>query len=365
MNEIERVADECLECGLCEGVCEFLSEYCDNPREYAERILNGELVDLAEIAFYCNICGCCTSVCPEAMDLGKLFMQVRARAVEEGVKIPRNLQFLKKTQEYVNSDEFVLNLPNSEGAQCDQVLFPGCHLAGYSPDLVMSTYAWLKDHIPDLGIVLQCCGAPDLDTGNVDVFNETVEKLTETLDRLGVKEVIAACPNCLYHFKRFAPQIKVTSLYEVMTEYWPEKSLNGKGVFAVHDPCKARSEFLMQDAAKTLIERAGFEVAYPSESGEETRCCGQGGLVPYASMKFAGELSKNRAEQLGERVVTYCASCREAFAPYTSSVHLLDLLFNNQDLQETGQKAAHKPSEIQKHQAYLKERLLEVYGNGS
>jgi Fe-S oxidoreductase len=150
-----------------------------------------------------------------------------------------------------------------------------------------------------------------------------------------------------------------------MIDYWPEGSPDGKGSFSMHDPCKARAEISMQDAAKRLIERAGYEVSYPAESGEETRCCGQGGLVPYASMKFAGELSKQRAGGFGERVITYCASCREAFAPYKPSVHLLDLLFDSQNLEETGQKAAHKPSTIQKNQALLKERLLEVYGDGS
>ena len=365
MSEIERVAEECLECGMCVGTCDFLTEYCENPREYAERILDGELAELAKIAFYCNICGYCALECPEAIDLARFFLEVRAKAVEEGVKIPRNLQFLKATQKYVNSDAFVLNLSNDEDESCDQVFFPGCHLSGYSSDLVLETYGFLREKIPGMGIVLQCCGAPDLDTGNQEAYKETVDRLVGTLKDMGVNEIIAACPNCIYHFKHYAPEITVANLYEVMAVHWPEGSgMNGKGTYSVHDPCKAREEDEMRQAAEVLMQRAGFTVEHPIESGGETRCCGQGGLVPYASMKFAGELSQQRAEDLGEQIVTYCASCREAFAPYKPSVHLLDLLFNSQDAQETAQKPVHKPSEVKKNQAQLKERLLEIYGSG-
>jgi len=364
VNEIERVAEECLECGGCVDACEFLTRYCDNPREFAEGVLNGELAELAEIAFLCNMCSACYTTCPQEVDLAKFFMQVRIKAVEEGVKLPRNLKFLKATQNYVNSDAFLLSLPKAGDAQCDQVLFPGCHLSGYSPDLVLSTYAWLRERIPNLGIVLQCCGAPELDTGDKSAFTKAVEQLETTLDEMRATEVIAACPNCIYHFKNYAPQIKVTNLYEVMATYWPEGASNGNGALSLHDPCKARAEIEMQMAARALIERAGYQLERVAESGEDTRCCGQGGLVPYASMKFAGELSEQRADDVGEQVVTYCASCREAFAPYKASVHLLDVLFN-QDLQDASLKAVHKPSETKENQARLKSELLTLYSSGT
>ncbi len=365
MSEIERVAEECLECGACLGECEFLSRFCESPREYAESILAGELAGKVEIAFSCNLCGSCLSACPQNLDLRKFFVEVRTKGVEEGVKLPRNLKFLKTTQDYVNSDAFTLSLPRAGEARCDQVLFPGCHLAGYSPDLVLSTYRWLRERIPNLGIVLQCCGAPDLDTGDESSYADAVNRLEATLDGMGAKEVIAACPNCIYHFKNYAPQIKVTNLYEVMAAHWLEESAgNGNGTFSLHDPCKARAEEGMQQAARTLIKRAGYQVECVAESGAGTRCCGQGGLVPYASMSFAAELSKQRAEALGEQVLTYCASCRDAFAPYKPAVHILDVLFNY-DLRDASLKPAHKPSEIKENQAYLKNQLLNDYAAGT
>lgn len=362
MDEVERIAEECLECGSCVGECEFLTRYCENPREYAESILDGDLDEKAEIAFFCNMCEQCVSVCPQDLDLAKFFLQVRTRAVNEGAKIPRNLKYLQATQEYVNSDAFVFNLPKAGDTRCEQVLFPGCHLSGYSPDLVLTTYAWLKDRIPDLGIVLQCCGAPDLDTGDVSSYEQTVARLKSTLDEMGVKEVIAACPNCIYHFKNYAPQIKVLNLYEVMAEYWPEgEAGNGERVFSLHDPCKAGGDEGMQRAVRTLLERAGCQIENHTGINKNPRCCGQGGLVPYASMNFAAELSKQRAEELGDQVVTYCASCRNAFTSYKPTVHLLDVLFTP-DLQEAGTRPVHKPAETKENQALLKTRLLNIYG---
>lgn len=365
MDEIEQVAEECLECGACVLECEFLTRFCESPKEYADSILNGELAELAEIAFHCNMCGSCASDCPQDLDLSKFFMQVRARAIIEEAKIPRNLKFLKGTQDYVNSDAFLFSFPKAGDALCDQVLFPGCHLSGYSPDLVLKTYGWLRERIPNLGIVLQCCGAPDLDTGDVSSFARAVDRLKITLDEMGAKEVIAACPNCIYHFKNYAPQIKVTNLYEVMAAYWPDgEASNGKAAFSLHDPCKAREEGGMQKAARELIKRAGYKLEHIAESGENTRCCGQGGLVPYASMSFAAELSKQRAEAMGNQVVTYCASCRDAFSPYKPSIHLLDVLFV-QDLQEASTKPVHKPTETKNNQAYLKSQLQNIYSSGA
>lgn len=362
MDQTEQIAEECLDCGICLDECEFLTRFCENPKELAEDALEGVSAEIAKIAFHCNICGLCATKCPMALDIGKMCMEIRAKAVEEKIELPKNLKFLQMTQKYVNSDAFVLSLPDPQDAQCERVLFPGCHLSGYSPDLVLKTYQWLQERIPDLGIILQCCGAPELDTGDQPSYEESVTQLEASLQAMGASELIVACPNCLYHFKRYAPQFKVVDLYGVLADHWDQDlPSNGKVTVSLHDPCKARDEGGMQEAVRHLISRAGYDVKEPDETGPDTRCCGQGGLVPYVSMKYTAELSRERAEEFENEVVSYCASCREALAPYKPSLHILDLLFND-DIHKAKAEAPHKLSKVKENQAALKEQLANTYG---
>ena len=55
--------------------------------------------------------------------------------------------------------------------QCHTVLFPGCALAGTRPDKVMKVYQSIKESIPNLGIVLDCCNKPSVSGGGIGVLN--------------------------------------------------------------------------------------------------------------------------------------------------------------------------------------------------
>jgi hypothetical protein len=50
-------------------------------------------------------------------------------------------------------------------AGCDTVFFPGCALPGTRPDAVSELFEALKQVIPNLGIVLDCCLRPSHDRG--------------------------------------------------------------------------------------------------------------------------------------------------------------------------------------------------------
>ena len=71
------------------------------------------------------------------------------------------------------------------------------------------------------------------------------------------------------------------SLYEVMDEAWDAPVASAHGTWVMHDPCKSRNLPEMQDAARSLLVKAGYTVSEPVNTRGETRCCGQGGLVGY------------------------------------------------------------------------------------
>ena len=54
----------------------------------------------------------------------------------------------------------------------------------------------LKEQIPHLGVVLDCCHKPSHDLGRQQSFLTWFEDMRDWLIRHGVRHIIVACPNC-------------------------------------------------------------------------------------------------------------------------------------------------------------------------
>jgi Fe-S oxidoreductase len=109
-----------------------------------------------------------------------------------------------------------------------------------------------------------------------------------------------------------------------------------------------------------VIAKLGFHIEEIAYSRDMTRCCGLGGMVPYADPDLASTITRERADEFSHDIVTYCASCREALAAYKPALHLLDLLFNAQWREAKGQ-----PPKIGKlrreNQTRVKQLICERY----
>ena len=288
-------------------------------------------------------------------------LEARQTLVDEGVAPLTPHKIVKRDQDWDLSDEFALTLPNPDKQKASKVFFPGCHLSGYSPSLVFSTYEWLREKIPGIGILLKCCGSPTNYIGDKAAFQGILDNLEAEANRMGAEELICACPNCIRHLTRYAPNLKVKSLYEVMVELGPaEAQLNGASTFTIHDPCAARGRDEIHDAVRSMIGWAGVTIDEMKESRNNTQCCGQGGGVPYISPQIAANSTKRRVEQLKADVVTYCASCREAFAAQKPSLHVLDLIFNSNWVEDKT-KPANKPPGKKENKSSLKAQLREKF----
>lgn len=355
-NETQNIADMCISCGSCVNECAFLEEYCEDPQELAEGFLAKKYVADTALPFLCNICGKCAEACPEELDLGKMMLEVRQNIVSEDLPLPGMIRFVKNQQKFVTSDDFFLAKPAPSG-NTERLFFPGCHLSGYSPDIVAATWKWLNENDPDCGLLLTCCGAPSYDTGDVETYEKVVTRIKEVMKELGTEKLVTACSNCTIHCRDFADGLKTISLYEIMEEKWNAPADGAGGSWVLHDPCKSRSLPRMREAARSLIKKSGHSFTEPSENGDETRCCGMGGLVAYADAKWAGKLNKIRADEIDGDLVTFCASCREAMHPYdTPGVHLLDLLFTS-DLAAAKAKAPHGAADAKNNQIKTRQLL--------
>ena len=217
----------------------------------------------------------------------------------------------------------------------------GCALANYNPQLVVKTAEYLKTVYPDLSVVQKCCGKPTKAIGQYDKFHERFDGLTADLEYLQVDEIIVACQSC-YKTMKENPNIKVTSLWEVLPQIGLPKEVLGKGkgskiVFSMHDSCSVRPYHAIHDGIRWIMDELGYQYEEPEKTKGTTRCCGFGGMVVPANPDVAKEVMKRRVSDFPtENVLTYCAACRQSMLLGGAKAwHILDLVWgdivNNQD----------------------------------
>ncbi len=332
-------ADRCLECvcSQCVTHCTFLKRYVQGY-PYTEK----EMVRLLEerglkeplIPYSCHFCGLCQAVCPKDLHVGRVCLEYRGRLVAAGQgPLPQH----KGIQNYVKwgtSPAFTLSVPDPRSGRARRVFFPGCSLPGHSPHLVIAAYKYLRENLPEVGIILNCCGAPSYLTGETEVFQRVLGGVAAEVEKLGAEELITACTHCLHTLREFRPEIKAVSLYEVMAEKGlPERS-QGQGpgaIFQIHDACGARQAPGIHDAVRRLVEGAGHRYEEMDHCRERTICCGSGGMVPAVHGALAQKMTEFRLSEAHRDLITYCASCRARFRQAgRPAAHVLELIFNPQ-----------------------------------
>ena len=325
-------AGRCLscECRTCVKNCSYLDEYCHTPKDLArgfESLDDGGRV----VPYSCNLCGLCGEVCPEELDVARLCLETREELVQSGQgPMPRHKP-VQSNQKWGTSKTFTLALPDPSTGKCERVFFPGCGLPSYSPRLVTDTYAYLRERLPNTGIVLNCCGAPTKFLGDKEGFKTIYSGFVDMVRSLGTNEVIFACPDCYHTLSEAAPDLEGTTLYQTMVEEGPPEPAAGKGTgtFAIHDSCITRHETDLHDSVRQLMSSLGHSVEEMEYAREMTKCCGAGGMAWNANPDFLSRVIGERAGETEHDMVSYCAGCRLAFASAKKpSLHILDLFFN-------------------------------------
>jgi CheY-like chemotaxis protein len=212
---------------------------------------------------------------------------------------------------------------------CDTVFFPGCALPATRPGITLELFGHLRQTVPSVGIVLDCCTKPSHDLGHFDHFRQMFYEMKRYLVRNGICRIITACPNCHTVFKAYGHGLSVQTAYEYMDEVPPEDlpSLTGKVV--IHDPCPMRFDQGVQNAARGLVSKMGLAITPVAHERKHTLCCGEGGSVSPVAKDLSENWRKILKKEIGENpVVTYCAGCANALGKTMPAFHLLDLIFD-------------------------------------
>ena len=338
-EEAKKEADRCIRCSCmqCVKECPFLQKYKEFPRVYARKLYNNASVVRGTrtanvIMNGCALCGQCEVICPEHFSMADLCLQARQDAVERDVMPVSAHEFALEDMAQASGPEsaFLLEDPAlaAEGGHGASMFFPGCQLAASRGSQVLAMYRFLRQRLPGgVSLYSSCCGIPAYWGGREKLFQEHAATLRRDWEACGRPEILAACSSCMSALRKALPEATVTSLW-VKLDAMLDGPFPGTAPRAmnVQDPCGSRHDEAWQKAVRSLAAKAGIQVEEAKRTGDESACCGYGGLVWNAQPDVADAMAKKRAGEFSLPVLTSCIMCHDRFARENECLHLFDIL---------------------------------------
>jgi NADPH-dependent glutamate synthase beta subunit-like oxidoreductase len=330
-NEVRGEGERCLDCTCdrCVRDCEFLSQHCNSPRDLARRVQAGIDGNL-ETVYSCNVCGLCATLCPVDLDTGELMLAARQEAVELGrAPLPEHLQVTRELKAGV-SRTFSLAMAAPGRRRARRLFFTGCELPACSPRQTLATYRHLLRQDPRMGVLMYCCGVPAEILGLEEDAADAREHIVRAMNDLGAEELLVACPQCQETLRNRLPEVRVSSVWELLGETWDPPRRFDDLKLAIHDPCRGRRHPEVHAAIRSLVRTCGAEVVETEYSHERTRCCGFGGKVENVDPVLFAKVAARAAGESSLPMLTYCTGCRSALrGAGRETVHILDLLMSD------------------------------------
>ncbi len=352
------ISDGCRECGACTRLCAFLQVY-GSPKKIADRLLSADGIGRLT-AFECSLCGLCGSVCPEKLSPVELFINMRRDAQQAGEVDQKKYSGLLGYEKKGNSSFFSwYGLPK----HCDTVFFPGCTFPGTRPQTAWALFNYIRQNIPNVGVVLDCCNKPSHDLGRQEYFTSRFEKMNRYLVEHGIRRILVACPNCFKVFKQYGQYFETISVYELLVEHGLPSTPVVQEKCVIHDPCPLRNDTQIHSAIRHLTTAKGITFNELRHKTSKTLCCGEGGGVGCIRQEFSKKWGQLRSDEAaGKKIITYCAGCVNYLSGYATVWHVLDLIFFPVEITEGRLKIVKAPFTYLQRLIYKKKlrRLLDL-----
>lgn len=341
---MKTLAKNCVGCNRCVKDCAFLKTY-GNPGNLARDFLaeprDGYMPLDERVWFECSLCGLCASLCPNDLNPARAFLDMRGQVFRaKGRIFSEHKGILAYEKKGLSQRYSLYKLPQT----CSTVFFPGCTFTGTRGKRTQEIFSWLKQEIPDLGMVLDCCTKPSHDLGREDFFKTNFSAMEDFLIGHGVQTIITVCPNCHKVFSTYSQKLTTCSIYEVLAQKGMGSGETLSGRVTIHDPCVTRFETHIHTSVRQLITDKGLDIQEMEHSREKTICCGEGGSVSSVAPGLAENWGIIRKKEAGKnRVITYCAGCSQFLGKSVQTDHLLDLLFEPEKTMDGSIKTTSPP----------------------
>lgn len=277
--------DKCIHCGACTSKCSFLQKYGLD--------LSG-LENRPELAYHCFLCGECHRVCPVEIDGCRISLTLRRQILHEA----KDRMLLKDYRIMVLEKKNYL-FRNYRHGRHASVFFPGCNFPSLFPENTKKMIALLQK-TADIGTVFDCCGKPIAELGMEKEEKLIIDRMEKSFQRLGIKEIITACPNCYFYLK---PRLSVhiLSIYEKLSQLSLGTPLKAE-IIHLFVPCPDRDSQVFLKQLQPFLQGKIKKV-------EGVQCCGLGGCATKKEPGLSMEFTKTIRQQALPRLYTYCASC--------------------------------------------------------
>jgi Fe-S oxidoreductase len=335
--------NECMQCGLCSGVCPWGK--VESPFLTRLLIRMGQLgiegYETEDILFACTTCKLCVDNCPRNIKIIDIIEAMRSSIVEYG-GLPGSLKAVvgsvhangnpwsgtkedrekwyseAKVEKYDDSKEYFLyvcctSCYDPRGVKIAKALVEIFNRAGVSYGVI--------------GQEESCCGQAIKKAGALNEFEMLKESNVKLLKEKGVKKIIVTSPHCYVGFTEdYGEELGDIEIYhyvEILLELIKEGKIKvsnklGKKVI-YHDPCyMGRHAELYEEPREVLnnlLEEEGL-IEF-DENREFSLCCGAGGgrmwMETPPEQRFSDIKIREAGEKGAEILATCCPYCVNMF----------------------------------------------------
>lgn len=316
--------------------------------------------EVRDTILQCTLCGACDASCKYSTDLEVLdtIFDVRQHVVEKIGPHPAHKKYADAAEKYnnpygephENRQEWINKTSAKSNPNSKTLFFTGCTASYRQQDMAQASVEILNaiDYEFQVSMDEICCGSPIYRSGQVGTSKKYIQSNIELFNRLGIEEIITACPGCYAMFVAEYPhhldenhfemwkKIKFRHMVEIIEEAIRKKNIefeesDKKPIITYHDPChlgrgaepyvsewkgtkkKVYNQITVYDPPK--IYRRGGKGVYDAPRNifkrmnktlefvemfrinEYAYCCGSGGGVKAAYPEMAMLAATNRLEE--------------------------------------------------------------------
>jgi Fe-S oxidoreductase len=332
----------CLDCGKCTVVCpvaRYNPEF--NPRLIVQRNTEQKARNFQdETIWACLNCYMCLERCNYRVEFPEFIRILRTEALGKGTQAQCSHGGALQSMMHLMTDGDVhqerlgwLSPDIKLSAQCDTIFFVGCapYFDVMFRDLGVNTLEGGKGalrllnraQIPfNLLVNERCCGRDLLLQGDEEGFTALAKANMDEFNRLGVKKIITACPECYYSLKIDYPKVLGSTVAEVV--YWTDAvapllqsgelhlgRLKEKATY--QDSCALGRGLRIFDSPRQILSAVdGLKLVEMEQSREKALCCGASSWVHCgAANRQIQDERLTQAEATGAgMLVTSCPKCQ-------------------------------------------------------
>lgn len=336
LRALEEFTDECIQCDVCLNVCELLQNLGLTPGEIAGAVVKGQLSDEVVAAIQrCAMCGLCSEECLVNLKPQEMMAAARELLIRNGVISALDYDMMLVDRDWnffsIYRDTYGIQYQDLVLENCDTLFFPGCTLSCYAPELTRAVYTWLAGRGGEVGFADRCCAKPLFSIGLTERGNRMVSDLQKWFVQTGARRVVTACPNCFYKLQGRIHDVQIVSINSVLRQ--AGLRLEGSRLLAVHDSCPDRHSLTIGKDIRTML--GGYPLKEMEHHGENTICCGSGGIVSMIDPDLCEARTQKRIEEFqrsgAEQCITACMSCSQRLSRYAAAgqvLHYLELIFD-------------------------------------